>query len=171
MKVEDFFSKLNVQLKTYKHQYDRKDEGRVYIGLPDFDFTNYTNEEKAYFVYYLCLFVAFDLLVFSYDNENYLKQKEKLKIPKFEYGLTNVFVNHNRLYDNYWQPFRKEIFKDVFQLGLSFLNSQIPDLEPIKIFENAINDKDFSTGMFSSELKNGIKTTTNSSLAKWRVQC
>ena len=73
--------------------------------------------------------------------------------------MTNVFVNHNRLYDNYWQPFRKEIFKDVFQLGISYLNSKIPDLEPIKIFENAINDIDFSTGMFSNELKNGIKTT------------
>jgi hypothetical protein len=162
MKVEYFFSKLNEQLNTYKHQYDRQDEGRVYIGFPDFDFSNFTNEEKAYFIYFLCLFVAFDLLVYSYDRENYLLQKEKLKIPKFEYGLTNVFINPNRLYDNYWQPFRTEIFKDVLKLGLSYLNSKIFDLEPIKIFENAINDKDFSTGMFSNELKNEIKTTTNS---------
>lgn len=159
MKVEEFFSKLNEQLNSHKHQYDRQDEGRVYIGFPDFDFSYFTNEEKAYFIYYLCLFVAFDLLVYSYDRENYLLQKEKLKIPKFEYGLTNVFVNPNRLYDNYWQPFRTEIFKDVFQLGLSYLNSKIFDLEPIKIFENAISDKDFSTGMFSNKLKNEIKTT------------
>jgi hypothetical protein len=162
MKVDTFFTKLNEQLKTYKHQYDRQDEGKVYVGFPNFDFSNFTEDEKAYFVYYLSLFVAFDLLVYTYDNKNYLKQKEKLKIPKFEYGLTNVFVNPNRLYDNYWQPFRNEIFKDVFQLGLNYLNIEIPEIEPIKIFENAINDKDFSTGMFNNELKNELKTTTNS---------
>ena len=75
MKVDNFFIKLNEQLNTYKHQYDRQDEGRVYIGLPDFNFSNFTKEEKIYFVYYSSLFVAFDLLVYSYDKENYLKQK------------------------------------------------------------------------------------------------
>jgi hypothetical protein len=166
MKVDDFFIKLNEQLKTYKHQYDRQDEGRVYIGLPNFDFSNFTKDEKAYFVYYLSFFVAFDLLVYSYDNKNYLKQKEKLKLPKFEYGLTNVFVYPNRLYDNYWQPFRNEIFKDVFQLGLNYLNIEIPEIEPLKIFENTINDKDFSTGMFNNEIINEIKTSTNKQFGK-----
>jgi hypothetical protein len=166
MKVDDFFIKLNEQLKTYKHQYDRQDEGRVYIGLPNFDFSNFTKDKKAYFVYYLSFFVAFDLLVYSYDNKNYLKQKEKLKLPKFEYGLTNVFVYPNRLYDNYCQPFRNEIFKDVFQLGLNYLNIEIPEIEPLKIFENAINDKDFSTGMFNNEIINEIKTSTNKQFGK-----
>lgn len=31
------------------------------------------------------------------------------------------------------------------------------ELEPIKIFENVINDKDFTTGMFNNKLKNEIK--------------
>jgi hypothetical protein len=160
MKAEDFFSKLNGQLKSYKHQYDRKDEGRVYIGLPDFDFSNFSKDEKTFFVYYLSFFVAFDLLMYSYDNENYLKQKEKLKIPKFEFGLTNIFVQQNRIYDKYWEPFQQEIFKKVFELGLVFLYSKMPEIEPIRIFNNAINDKDFSTGMFNNELKKEIKTST-----------
>jgi hypothetical protein len=157
MKVDDFFLKLNEQLKTYKHQYDRQDEGKVYIGFPDFDFSNFTKDEKAYFVYYLCLFVAFDLLVYSYDNENYLKQKEKLKIPKFEYGLTNIFVQPNRIYDKYWEPFRQDIFKKVFKHGVEYLNLNITEIEPIKIFNYALNDKDFSTGILNNELKNEIK--------------
>lgn len=157
MKVDNFFIKLNEQLNTYKHQYDRQDEGRVYIGLPDFNFSNFTKEEKIYFVYYLSLFVAFDLLVYSYDNENYLKQKEELKIPKFEYGLTNIFIEPSRIYDKYWEPFHQEIFKDVFKQGLDYLILKISEIEPIKIFNNAKNDKDFSTGMFNNELKNEIQ--------------
>ena len=157
MTVDTFFKKLNEQLQTYKHQYDRQDEGRVYVGLPDFDFSNFTKDEKTYFVYYLSFFVAFDLLVYSYANQYYLDQKEKIKIPKFEYGLTNVFVYPSRICDKYWEPFKTEIFKKVFQLGINHLSLEIPEIEPIKIFKHALNDHDFSTGIFNNELKNEIK--------------
>lgn len=156
MRVDAFFIKLNEQLKIYKHQYDRQNEGRVYIGLPEFDFSNLTKDEKIYFVYYLSFFVAFDLLVYSYDNENYLKQKEELKIPKFEYGLTNIFIQPNRIYDKYWEPFRQDIFKKVFLHGIEYLNLNIPEIEPIKILSYTLNDKDFSTGMLNNQLKNEI---------------
>jgi hypothetical protein len=161
MKVDNFFTILNEQLEVYKHQYERKDEGKVYIGLPDFDFSNLTKDEKTYFVYYLSFFIAFDLLVYSYDNQNYTKQKEKLKIPKFEYGLTNILVYPNKIYDKYLEPFRPEIFKVVFQLGIQYLNFKLPEIKPISIFQHAINDKDFSIGMFNNELLNEIKTAAN----------
>lgn len=157
MKVDDFFIKLNEQLMTYKYQYDRQDEGRVYIGLPDFNFSNLTKDEKIYFVYYLAFFVAFDLLVYSYDNQNYLKQKEQLKLPKFEYGLTNVFVEPSIIFNKYWEPFSQVIFKRVFQQGLEYLNLKMSEIAPIKIFYNALNDVNFSTGMFNNELKSEIK--------------
>ncbi len=168
MKVDDFFIKLNEQLKTYKYQYERQDEGKVYIGLPDFNFSNFTKDEKIYFVYYLSFFISFDLLVYSYDNQNYLKQKEMLKIPKFEYGLTNFFIQSNRIYYKYWEPFQQEIFSDIFEQGLEYLNLKIPEIEPIKILNNAFNDKDFSNGRFNNELIKEIKNTTNSVLAKSR---
>ena len=161
MKVDYFFTILNEQLEVYKHQYERQDEGTVYIGLPDFDFSNLTKDEKTYFVYYLSFFVAFDLLVYSYDNPNYRKQKEKLKIPKFEYGLTNIFVYPNKIYDKYWEPFRPEIFKVVFLFGIQHLKFELPEINPIVIFKHAINDKDFSIGIFNNELLNEIKTAAN----------
>jgi len=162
MKVEDFFLKLNEQLKLHSYQYDRQNEGRVYIGLPNFDFSNFKNDEKTFFVYYLSFFVAFDLLVYTYDNDNYFIQKEKLNIPKFEYGLTNIFVYPNRIYDNYWAPFKIDIFKRVFEFGLEFLNRNIPEIAPIQIFNNALDDKDFTIGILNIELINEIKITNKS---------
>jgi hypothetical protein len=161
MKVEMFFLKLNEQLETYNHQYNRLNEGKVYIGLPDFDFSTFTKVEKTYLVYYLSFFVAIDLLVYTYENQNYLKQKEILHLPKFEYGLTNIFINHNIIYDKYWVPFKTEIFNDVFQLGIDYLYLKLPEINHFNIFNQALHDKDFSMGMFSDELKKAIKNLSS----------
>lgn len=160
MKVEEFFFVLNEQLVSQNHQYDRQNEGKVYIGLPSFDFSSMTQEQKIYFIYYLSFFVAFDLLVFTYDYEKYYIQKQKLNIPKFEYGLTNTFVYPNRIYDNYWHPFRSDIFKNVFKLGLDYLINNVSEFDPIRILNYSLNDKDFATGIFNIELTKEIKTTT-----------
>lgn len=157
MDVRDFFLKLNDQLKCYEHQYVRQNEGRVYLGFQKFDFSNFTKDQKTFFVYYLSFFVAFDLLVFTYDKINYAIQKEKLQIPKFEYGLTNTFVYPNRIYDNYREPFEGKIFKTVFELGMDYLYSTTSEIQPLNVFLNALNDKDFKTGIFNHKLKNEIE--------------
>jgi hypothetical protein len=161
MKVEDFNKRLNEDLKSYKQKYERQGEGLVYIGLPDFNFSHLTKNEKIYFVYYLSFFVAFDLLVFTYYNENYLVQKDKLKIPKFEYGLTNTFVQPSKIYEKYSEPFRHEIFKKVFQQGMEYLNLKISEIKPIEIISKALTDKDFSNGRFNDELKSEINNYIN----------
>ena len=161
MKVEDYNKRLNEELKSYKQKYERQGEGIVYIGLPDFNFSHLTKDEKIYFVYYLSFFVAFDLLVFSYDNKNYLQQKDKLKIPKFEYGLTNIFVEPSKIYNKYSEPFRQDIFTKVIKEGMEYLNLKVSEIKPIEIMSKALTDKDFSSGRFNDELKSEINNYLN----------
>lgn len=157
MTVEDFFTKLNEQLNTYKHQYERQDEGRVYIGLPNFDFSNFTKHEKTYFVYYLSFFVAFDLLVYTYDNQNYLKQKGILKIPKFEYGLTNVFIHPEAIFNKFSESLNPKISRQTVNMGIEFLTSQFPENQIFNVLINVLSDCDFSTGRFNIEFKKNLE--------------
>lgn len=152
MKPENFFFVLNEQLKSHADQYEKASEGKVFMGFPTFDFSSTTVEEKHYFIYYLCLFVAFDLLVFKYENDKYLLQKEKLNIPKFEYGLTNIFIYPNQIHERYLQSIRSDILKKTFKLALEYLILNASEIDPKKIFKYTLTDKDFTKGLFNSLL-------------------
>ncbi len=61
MNIEQFKLRLKETLEKHKYPpYERRNEGLVYIGLPEkIEFTY--KQEKYEFVYLLCMFIAFDL--------------------------------------------------------------------------------------------------------------
>ncbi len=95
METGEIISYINNKL-TVLEKYERKNEGLVYLGLHENLFLEIDEKEK--YLYTLCNLVAFDLLVFKYDNINYYEQKTALRIPKFEYGLTNTFYYAERIF-------------------------------------------------------------------------
>lgn len=157
MQVDIFFNHLNAQLLKIEQKYYSSSEGMIYLGFPSIDFSKMSKEERSYFVYYLCFFVAFDLLVFTYNNENYELQKGKLQLPKFEYGLSNVFIYPGAIFEKFKVNSNSEIFENVVELGFAYLNSRVQEIDSLHIFDNIFSDKDFLTGAFNIELKKAIK--------------
>jgi len=157
MEVDDFFYRLNNELVVHGYQYERGDEGYVYLAFPKFDYFYLSRDDRAYFDYYLCFFVAFDLLVYCYDRENYASQKKKLNIPKFEFGLTNTFVYPEKLFLNCGISYRPEIFSMAFNKYIDYLLKYVPETKPFNILRFALTDKDFEKGTFSTEFRNQIK--------------
>ena len=74
METGEIISYINNKL-TVLEKYERKNEGLVYLGLHENLFLEI--EEKEKYLYTLCNLVAFDLLIFKYDNINYLHYKMK----------------------------------------------------------------------------------------------
>lgn len=70
----------------------------VYIGFPSKDVII---NDKNDFIYLLCMFVALELITFSYFKEKYLMVKNIFDTPKFEDGLTNTFIHPSRLFDHF----------------------------------------------------------------------
>ena len=92
MTITEYKLLLDYTISKHKYPpYTRQNEGLIYVGLPEI--INFKSQnEKNCFVYYLCLFVAFDLKIYDKHRECYKTIKQLIGIPKFEYGLTSVFT-------------------------------------------------------------------------------
>ena len=114
MKIIEYQKILKNLLNSHKSKpYLRENEGWVYIGFPNSKFKFNSIEEKKEFIYYLSLFIAFDLIIYSSFREYYPKIKEVFKIPKFEYGLTNTFIYPEKIIDYFKIGINKKILKNA----------------------------------------------------------
>lgn len=152
-------------LTLSKHKYPAShwlNEGLVYIGMPEkIEFKS--RNEKHYFVYYLCLFVAFDLKVYDRYRDHYQTLKTLLNIPKFEYGLTRVMIFPSRIYDHYQLTFDNHIFADCLdhfeQFILSSLRENNIDINWAQLKIDMLNDSDLQFGSFGFNFCEHLKLT------------
>ena len=152
MKTGEIISYINNKL-TVLEKYERKNEGHVYLGLHENLFLEI--EEKEKYLYTLCNLVAFDLLVFKYDNINYYQQKIELRIPKFEYGLTNTFFYAERIFKEYKIPIIEKIFEKTFIDCLDYIKNNT-SMNLMGIFNNIFIDVDFEKGTYNNQLKKAV---------------
>lgn len=156
MEIHSFFKLLKNELSKMPHSYERYNEGKVYLGSPIINRNEHSEEDYRFFCYYLCLFVSFDLLIYSYSFEEYESVKKKLGIPKFEYGLTNTFYYPDELFQKLDKSISERYFADAFYKFIDFLRRENFEFNPETILQNALTDKDFDKGLFSKLFKNEI---------------
>jgi hypothetical protein len=149
METGEIISYINNKL-TVLEKYERQDEGLVYLGLHETLFLEI--EEKEKYIYTLCNLVAFDLLVFKYDNVNYYQQKKELRIPKFEYGLTNTFYYAEEIFKEYKIPIIKKIFEKTLIDCLDYIKNNTI-MSDVGIFNNIYTDLDFQKGTYNIQLR------------------
>ncbi len=152
MKTEEIINYINNKLNVLE-KYESKNEGLIYIGLDKNLFIEI--EEKEKFIYTLCNLVAFDLLVFKYDNINYYEQKTALNIPKFEYGLTNTFYYAERIFKEYKIPIIENIFEKTLIDCLNYIKNNT-SMNVMGIFNNIFIDVDFEKGKYNNQLKKAV---------------
>ena len=152
METAEIISYINNKL-TVLEKYERKNEGHVYLGLHENLFLEI--EEKEKYLYTLCNLVAFDLLVFKYDNINYYQQKIELRIPKFEYGLTNTFFYAERIFKEYKIPIIEKIFEKTLIDCLDYIKNKATKSD-VGIFNKIYSDIDFEKGKYNIQLKKAV---------------
>ena len=152
MEIGEIISYINNKL-TVLEKYERQDEGLVYLGLHETLFLGI--EEKEKYIYTLCNLVAFDLLVFKYDNINYYEQKAALRIPKFEYGLTNTFYYAERIFKEYKIPIIEKIFEKTLIDCLDYIKNNATKSD-VGIFNKIFSDVDFEKGKYNNQLKKAV---------------
>ena len=152
METAEIISYINNKL-TVLEKYERKNEGLVYLGLHENLFLEI--EEKEKYLYTLCNLVAFDLLVFKYDNINYYQQKIELRIPKFEYGLTNTFYYADEIFKYYKIRIIEETFENSFIDCLDYIKNNT-SMNVMGICNNIFNHVDFEKGKYNNQLKKAV---------------
>ena len=156
MTIDRFFILLERELANMQYSYDRPCEGKVYLGHPIINRNCYSDDDYKSWSYYLCFFVAFDLLVYTYFNENYQEIKDKLNIPKFEYGLTNTFYYPEDLFKRLNISINQNLFSKTFNHFIQFLEREKLTIDFKTVLKTALSDKDFEKGVFSKFLKEEI---------------
>ena len=152
METGEIISYINNKL-TVLEKYERENEGHVYLGLHENLF--FEIEEKEKYLYTLCNLVAFDLLVFKYDNINYYQQKIELRIPKFEYGLTNTFFYAQTIFERYKTPIIEKIFEKTLIDCMNYIKNKT-SMNVMGIFNNIFIDLDFEKGTYNNQLKKAV---------------
>lgn len=156
MDIHHFFILLKKELSKMPHSYDRLNEGKVYLGPLVINRNDYSEEDYRFFCYYLCLFVSFDLLIFTYNLEEYEMVKKSLGIPKFEFGLTNTFYYPNDLFHRLNGSISERCFTDAFSKFIEFLRNKNFEFNFETILRKTLIDKNFDKGLFSKFFKDEI---------------
>jgi hypothetical protein len=156
MNSVDFFNSLEKYLKDFHNNpYKSADEGLIYVGLNEKYNEFKDKDKKIYFVNYLCMIVSLDLKFYELNKENYFKFKSIYKIPKFEYGLSNIYYFPNAIFYKFNVLNKMDIFKDCFDDFYNFyLNSLIQNELEISLdnlLESMIIDKDINSGVWGTE--------------------
>lgn len=157
MEVEEYFSKISIELSAIQYNYIREDEGKVYLGLPSLSKSAYNQTDYLYIINYLCLFVAIDLLVYCYYPDRYPKFKKIFNIPKFEYGLTNTFYYPETIYKRKLNEFSVIIFNDAFRKTINYFDAKHFEIEIKEMLQLALSDKDFQEGKFNNSFLSFIR--------------
>ena len=156
MNIIDFFNLLEKYLNDFHNNpYKSADEGIIYVGLNE-KYNEFKDEdEKIYFVNYLCMIVSLDLKFYELKKENYFKFKSIYKIPKFEYGLSNIYYFPNAIYYKFNVLNKKDVFKDCFDNFYSFYSNSIIqnelEISLDNLLESMITDKDINSGIWGTE--------------------
>ena len=151
MNIDDFFNSLEKYLNDFHNNpYKSADEGLIYVGLNE-KYNEFRDEdEKIYFVNYLCMIVSLDLKFYELNNRKYYIFKSIYKIPKFEYGLSNIYYFPNAIYYKFNVLNKKDIFNDCFDNFYNFYSSSISldelEISLNSILKSMITDKDINSG-------------------------
>lgn len=156
MEIDTFYLILENELGNIQHSYIRENEGMVYLGAPNINRNQFSGDDYNLWCYFLCFFVAFDLLIYTYSNNNYEEVKNKLKIPKFEYGLTNNFYYPEDLFIRLKVRLNEDVFASTFKQFIQFLDDQNFKFDFKEVLNEALLDKDFTKGEFSKYFKEEI---------------
>lgn len=152
----DFFNSLDKYLNDFHNNpYKSVDEGLIYVGLNE-KYNGFKDEdEKIYFVNYLCMIVSLDLKFYELNNCKYYMFKSIYNIPKFEYGLSNTYCFPNAIYYKFDVLNKMDIFKGCFDDFYSFYSKLLSqnELETSldSLLESMITDKDINSGSWGNE--------------------
>jgi len=156
MNINDFFNSLEKYLNNFHNRpYNSAEEGLIYVGLNE-SYNNFKDQdEKIYFVNYLCMLVSLDLKFYELNKSNYSRFKSIYKIPKFEYGLSNVYYFPNVIYNRFNVSISKQIFKDSFDNFYDFYSNSINqselDINFDSLLESMIIDNHINSGSWGNE--------------------
>jgi hypothetical protein len=156
MSIIDFFNSLEKYLNDFQNKpYNSSEEGLIYVGINEKynDFKD--DDEKIYFVNYLSMIVALDLKFYELNKVNYLKFKNSYNIPKFEYGLSNIYYYPNAIYYKFNVINNKSIFKDCFDNFFNYYSKSVNNndlgIAFEVVLESMIQDNDIKSGIWGNE--------------------
>lgn len=156
MSIIDFFNSLEKYLNDFQYPPNNSyNEGLIYIGINE-NYNGFQNDdEKIFFVNYLCMIVALDLKFYELNKVNYLKFKNSYNIPKFEYGLSNIYYFPNAIYYKFNVLNNKSIFKDCFDNFFNYysksVNSNDLGITFEVVLDSMIQDNDINSGIWGNE--------------------
>jgi hypothetical protein len=156
MTINDFFNSLEKYLNDFQYPPNKSyNEGLIYIGINE-NYSDFTDEdEKIYFVNYLCMIVALDLKFYELNKENYLKFKNSYNIPKFEYGLSNIYYFPNAIYYKFNVLNNNNILKDCFDNFFNYYSKSVNNndlgITFEVVLESMIQDNDIKSGIWGNE--------------------
>ncbi|MBC7524453.1 MAG: hypothetical protein H7239_08460 [Flavobacterium sp.] len=157
MSIKDFFNSLEKYLNDFQYPPNNSyNEGLIYIGINE-NYSGFKDEnEKIIFVNYLCMIVALDLKFYELNIENYLKFKNIYNIPKFEYGLSNIYYYPNAIYYKFNVPNKKNSFQDSFDEFYNYYSKSLKNNDLGISFEvilkSMIQDNDINSGVGGNEI-------------------
>jgi len=165
MTINDYSKILEETLQNHKHPpYERSNEGFVYVGRPEL-IKFESNNQKNQFVNLLCLFIAFDLKIFESYNNYYEIIKTNLRIPKFEYGLTNIFIQPERIFEHYKTKFDMKVFEGIYSVFenyiLQMIDEQKINIDLVDLSQQIINDPDINNGIWGKNYCDFLVRTYN----------
>lgn len=156
MSSKDFFILLEKYLNEFQNPPNNSfHEGLIYIGINE-KYNDFKDEnDKIFFVNFLCMIVAFDLKFYELSKENYLKFKNIYNIPKFEYGLSNIYYFPNAIYYKFNILNDNNIFKtcfdDFFNYYSKSFNSNDLGSSFEVLLESMIQDIDINSAVWGTE--------------------
>ena len=165
MTISQYLDLQTRVLQSHPHPpYNRENEGMVYVGFPTKKFPFSSPQEKSCCAHYLCLFVTLDLVVYANFRERYIQLKQELHIPKFEYGLTNIFICPSALHDHFKIGLNQERFNACFHQFEHYIEKKLQsnniNLDWRTIKNMILEDHDLSQGIFGHMLIQSITQST-----------
>lgn len=156
MDINDFFNSLEKYLNDFQNKpYNSVEEGLIYVGVNE-KYNDFKDDiEKIYFVNYLCMIVALDLKFYELNKVNYLKFKKSCNIPKFEYGLSNIYYFPHAIYYKFNVLNNYNILKDCFDNFFNYYSKAVNNndlgITFEVVLESMIQDQDINAGIWGNQ--------------------